>query len=494
MKRFITLLLAAAMVLSLTACGEKGTTTGGLSKNDQEDTVKKDPIGAQYLQDLAVKTAAYPDLPAMPSEAELDEAFSTIDYDKMGAEAYEKAQEKIWEDWDARSTAYYDALKALRSEGTAQPDAFRGFTEQTARALLSGTDNTVVSPANLYLALAMLSETTDGESRAQLLSLLGLDDTAEAQGAGNYIWRNLYGETSTGGTQLASSLWLSDSVPYNEETLETLAQQYLASTFSAPMGDEKTDKAIGEWINENTGDLLQDAAGNIQTKPETVMFLLTTLYFKDQWSSEFWADATKKDTFTAADGEKQTVDFMHRTDDRAAYSRGGNYTVAELRFQGGQAMRFLLPDEGTSLERFLADGSAMGGLFGYDMGVSLPSGKLIWSVPKFDVSADLELTDALKALGVSDVFDFDRADFSPLVDFDRFDKAVAVTQVQHAARVKIDEKGCEAAAFTAVRGDAQSAAPEDLPVIEMDLDRPFAFMITGVDGLPLFVGTVNTLD
>ena len=494
MKRFITLLLAAAMVLSLTACGEKGTTTGGLSKNDQEDTVKKDPIGAQYLQDLAVKTAAYPDLPAMPSEAELDEAFSTIDYDKMGAEAYEKAQEKIWEDWDARSTAYYDALKALRSEGTAQPDAFRGFTEQTARALLSGTDNTVVSPANLYLALAMLSETTDGESRAQLLSLLGLDDTAEAQGAGNYIWRNLYGETSTGGTQLASSLWLSDSVPYNEETLETLAQQYLASTFSAPMGDEKTDKAIGEWINENTGDLLQDAAGNIQTKPETVMFLLTTLYFKDQWSSEFWADATKKDTFTAADGEKQTVDFMHRTDDRAAYSRGGNYTVAELRFQGGQAMRFLLPDEGTSLKSFLADGSAVGGLLGYDMGVSLPSGKLIWSVPKFDVSSDLELTDALRALGVSDVFDFDRADFSPLVDFDRFDKAVAVTQVQHAARVKIDEKGCEAAAFTAVRGDAQSAAPEDLPVIEMDLDRPFAFMITGVDGLPLFVGTVNTLD
>ena len=491
MKRFITLLLTAAMVLSLAACGDNGTT---IRNENEKDNVKKDPIAAQYLQDLAVKTAAYPDLPAMPSEAELDEAFSTIDYDKMGAEAYEKAQEKIWEDWDARSTAYYDALKALRSEGTAQPDAFRSFTEQTARALLSGTDNTVVSPANLYLALAMLSETTDGESRAQLLSLLGLDDTAEAQGAGNYIWRNLYGETSTGGTQLASSLWLSDRVPYNEETLETLAQQYLASTFSAPMGEKKTDSAIAEWINENTGGLLDSAAGGIETKPRTVMLLLTTLYFEDQWRDEFWANATKKDTFTAANGAQQTVDFMHLTQDRASYYRGENYTVAELRFQGGQAMRFLLPDEGTSLERLLAGGSAAGGLLGYDMGVSLPSGKLIWSVPKFDVSADLELTDALKALGVSDVFDFDRADFSPLVDFDRFDKAVAVTQVQHAARVKIDEKGCEAAAFTAVRGDAQSAAPEDLPVIEMDLNRPFAFMITGVDGLPLFVGTVNTLD
>ena len=68
-----------------------------------------------------------------------------------------------------------------------------------------------------------------------------------------------------------------------------------------------------------------------------------------------------------------------------------------------------------------------------------------------------------------------------------------MTQVQHAARVKIDEKGCEAAAFTAITADATSAMPEELPEIEMDLNRPFAFLITGVDGLPLFVGTVNTL-
>ena len=490
MKRFLTLLLAAAMVLSFAACGDNGTT---IRNENEKDNVKKDPIAAQYLQDLAVKTAAYPELPAMPSETELDEAFSTIDYDKMGAEAYEKAQEKIWADWDARSTKYYDALRALRSEGTAQSAAFLGFTKAASGALLSGENNVVVSPANLYLALAMLSETTDGESRGQILSLLGLDDTATAQSAANYIWRNLYGETATGKTQLASSLWLSESVPYNEETLETLARQYLASTFSAPMGEKKTDSAITEWINENTGGLLSDAAGSIETKPETVMLLLTTLYFKDQWRDEFWENATKKDAFTAANGAQQTVDFMHLTQDRASYYRGENYTAAELHFQGGETMRFLLPDEGTSLESLLADGSAAGGLLGYDKRENLPSGKLVWSVPKFDVSSDLELTDALHALGVSDVFDFERADFSPLVDFDRFDKAVAVTKVQHAARVKIDEKGCEAAAFTAVRADAQSAAPEDLPVVEMNLNRPFAFMITGVDGLPLFLGAVNTM-
>ena len=304
MKRFLTLLLAAAMVLSFAACGDNGTT---IRNENEEDNVKKDPVAAQYLQDLAVKTADYPVLPAMPNESELDEAFSTIDYDKMGADAYEKAQEKIWEDWDARSNAYYDALKALRSKGTSYPAAFLHFTQEMG-TLLSAEENTVLSPANLYLAFAMLSETTDGDSRAQLLSLLGLENTDASRAAGNYVWRNLYGETSTGKTLLGSSVWLNENVPYNEETLRLLAEQYLASTFSAPMGDEKTDKAIGEWINENTGNLLQDAAGEIRTKPETVMLLLTTLYFKDQWRDEFWKDATKKDTFTAADGEKQTVE------------------------------------------------------------------------------------------------------------------------------------------------------------------------------------------
>ena len=109
------------------------------------------------------------------------------------------------------------------------------------------------------------------------------------------------------------------------------------------------------------------------------------------------------------------------------------------------------------------------------------------------IKRSADLSDALKALGVTDVFDFDKSDFSPLIDEEKFDESVAVMRVQHAARVKIDEKGCEAAAFTAVRADAQSAAPEDLPVVEMDLNRPFAFMITGVDGLPLFLGTVNSL-
>ena len=245
------------------------------------------------------------------------------------------------------------------------------------------------------------------------------------------------------------------------------------------------------WLNTNTGGLLADAAKNIETKPQTVMLLLSALYFKDRWSDEFYDGATSEDTFTAADGTAQRADFMHKTEDRASYVRGEGYTVAQLSFRGGERMIFLLPDEGTALTPLLRGEAALADLFTdvYDSDEA-QTAKLVWSVPKFDVNSDLELTDTLKMLGVTDAFDDTRADFSPLADFD---EPAAVTQVQHAARVKIDEEGCEAAAFTAI-GVAESAMPEDLPVVEMDLDRPFAFAITGADGLPLFVGAVNTME
>ena len=74
---------------------------------------------------------------------------------------------------------------------------------------------------------------------------------------------------------------------------------------------------------------------------------------------------------------------------------------------------------------------------------------------------------------------------SPLTDLD----GIFVSSVKHAARVKIDEKGCEAAAFTIITGEGASMPPE-YPKYEFNADRPFAFVITGLDGLPLFMGSV----
>ena len=490
MKRLFALLLCLSFALS--GCAQVTVSPGA---NGQNTPPVDDGEGAKLLSQYVLADAALPVLPAEPSEAELYAAYEKLDYDKMGEEAYEKAQQELWDDFDARSQAYYDAVKALRGEGVdeAMTPALLAYSEKTVSKLLGSEEsaNVIYSPANLYLALAMLSETVDGDSRAQLLELLGAENVEAVRTAANAIWRALYTESATGRTLLANSLWLSEGQEYKSETVERLAADYYASTYSVPMGADDTNRAVAAWLNEKTGGLLSDAAENIKTNPQTVTLLLSTLYFKENWSDDFAVSRTSEDVFTAANGEEQTVDFMHKTDSAANFVRGEGYTVAQLGFQNRAKMIFLLPDEGTALAPLLRDETALADLFTtvYE-NERAESAKILWSVPKLDVSSDLELSDALASLGVSDVFDDRLADFSPLADFT---DPVSVTQVQHAARVKLDEQGCEAAAFTAIVADASAAIPEELPVIEMNLNRPFAFAITGVDGLPLFVGAVNTM-
>lgn len=451
---------------------------------------------------LALALAALPELPAEPDEQAFNDAMAQLDWEKLGAEGYQAASEKLYQDYIAQKNAYADAMNALRGEGVdaALIPALARYTLRTARQLADGETqrNVVYSPANLCLALCMLAETTDGNTRAQLLDLLGLASVEQARAAANALWRSLYRAGAEDKTLLANSVWLNERMGYHADTVDTLATDYYASVFRAPMGDKATDAAVHAWINENTSHLLENAANALETDADTLMLLISALYFKGTWSKAFDDYSTREDVFTTADGTEQRIDFMHSAGN-GTYYRGEGFTAAALPFRSGTTMWFLLPDEGMSVQSLLPDADNV------SLCIDAPAGtvqntafgplmaregyaEIHWSVPKFDVSSDLDLIPALRSLGVTDVFDADAADFSPLTGLD-----AVVSAVEHAARVKVDETGCEAAAFTAVTVMPTSALVEPLPVVEMDLDRPFGFLITGAQGLPLFAGLVNTV-
>ena len=52
-----------------------------------------------------------------------------------------------------------------------------------------------------------------------------------------------------------------------------------------------------------------------------------------------------------------------------------------------------------------------------------------------------------------------------------------------------DEEGVTAAAYTVLPMAGAARPPED--EIDFVVDRPFIFVITGEDGLPLFAGVIN---
>ena len=67
---------------------------------------------------------------------------------------------------------------------------------------------------------------------------------------------------------------------------------------------------------------------------------------------------------------------------------------------------------------------------------------------------------------------------------------VAYVYPARAARIAIDEDGCIGAAFTVIES-APTGTPPNPNEIDFVLDRPFLFVVSSRDHLPLFAGVVN---
>ena len=312
------------------------------------------------------------------------------------------------------------------------------------------------------------------------MELLGAADSEMLRQQNKDLWIGVYTDDGRSVCRLANGAFLRENADAKQEAVDALADWYYASSYRVPMGTAAADEAIAGWLNQNTGGLLSQETREIQTEVDNLLRLYNTIYYKSSWHDAFESSRTREDVFTAANGAKQKTEFMHRTES-GSYRKGEGYTAAPRSLNDGR-MVFVLPDEGVTPESLLQRQGFLTELTG-----DYNAAELVWSVPKFDVKSSTGLNGVLQVLGVTDAFDGIKADFTPLTD-----NGAVVDSVMQAARVKIDEDGVEAAAYTELVC-ADSAMMEVPPTVEMELDRPFLFVIFDYSNVPLFVGTVNTV-
>lgn len=458
LKKFAAAGLAAVLALSMAGCAPAVESCPAAEKETTPET-------------SALAAPVYPEMAQYPDESAYWKKDGSFDDD-----GFSKVYDAWWADKRARNNLQLP-----------DPDGMQRFLRASTGTMLAqgGGQNLVYSPLNVYMALSMLCECTDGNSRAQILTLLGQSDLASVRAQAKALWNANYCADGAVTSILASSLWLNEGTAYVQKTLDTLAQNYYASAFSGKMGSDAYNQALQNWINEQTGGLLKEQASGLSFDPETVLALATTIYYRAKWSNEFSKSRTSEDVFHAESGDV-TCDFMHSSG-TGTYYWGERFGAVNRSLRESGCMKLLLPDEGVSPEELLKDAEAMNFLLG---GEEWENSKFLivnLALPKFDVSSDLDLNASLQALGVTDVFSPADADFSPAIqDAD----GVYLSRADHAARVRVDEEGVTAAAYT-VMMEAGAAMPPD-EEIDFTLDRPFVFAITARSGLPLFVGIVNT--
>lgn len=458
--------LAACLCLILT-----GILAGRGPLFPEKITEEEDITEKTYVNG-AIAQANYPEMAAYPNEMDfIDEATGNMD-----SEAYA-----------AQYDAWRASLQVQREQPEGYQDGVQAFFETTTRQFLSGGDgkNRVYSPVNVYMALGMLAEVTDGDSRQQILDLLGTDNMESLRKDISALWNANYCDDGRLTSILGNSIWLNQGIPFNQSTLDSLAKNHYASSYQGIMGSEEMNQMLRDWLNAQTGGLLKEQVSDMELDSNTILALASTIYFRAKWIDEFSKEQTSEDVFHGTDGDI-TCDFMHQSGGRNYY-RGEGFSAVAQGLEGSGCMWLILPEEGISINELLAEDEVtelvLTGEWDWKDSTYL---KVNLSMPKFDVVSSMDLIEGLEKLGISDVFDSEKADFSPMTE-----KAenISVSKITHAARVKVDEEGCEAAAFTVIATEGAAGEPEE--EIDFVLNRPFLFVITSADGVPLFTGVVN---
>lgn len=382
--------------------------------------------------------------------------------------------------------AWQESVAAQRQKKTYLAELTPFFSESIEQ-FLSGSDgkNIACSPLNIYMALAMLSELSDGSSRQQILDVLHTDSIEALRTQANSVWNGHYRSDGATTSVLANALWLNEGITFDPNTMKTLAQTYYASSYQGKMGSPEMDQLLCDWLNEQTGGLLTEQVNDLHLDPRTVLALTSTIHFQAKWMHDFREEDTAPAVFHAPSGDI-TCDFMNSHFDEAYYWGEGFSAVKRTLGNDGGAMWFLLPDEGISVQELLKMPQTIPFLLSDSEWENFKYLKVNFSLPKFDITSELDLAEGLQTMGITDVFDVSKSDFSPMTtDTD----SIALSQAKHDVRVAVDEEGVTAAAYTMMVMVGGGAPAEES--VDFVLDRPFLFAITSDSGLPLFVGAVN---
>lgn len=444
---------AAAVIAAVIFLPKLGADVVPSSKPDSSEIVSP-PQHDDKAYPLA--TPAYPDMPEYPLEGD--------------SEGYD---------------AWSDAIEALRERPVGYDYGFDSFFEESTRVFLANAnnENIVYSPLSLYMALGMSAEICDGNSRQQILDALSQDNIEALRENARAVWRANYMDDKMAKCVLATSLWTNNNCTYNQSTVDTLAENYYSSVYSGDPGDESYTKLMQDWLNEQTDGMLSDYVSDIKMDPQMILSIASTVNYSGKWSDKFSDKYTAEGVFYSPLGDVK-CEFLNAKRN-TAYYWGDKFSAIALSLENNGQMRIILPDEGISPQELLSDEQAleyMTEYYGYE---NYKFVSVNMSVPKFDVSSKIDLKDGLSQLGITDIFDSQKADFSPLSESLR---NAALSAAEHDARVMIDEEGCKASALTALMSDG-SAMPED--EVDFVVDRPFVFEIVSETGLPLFVGIVN---
>lgn len=345
-----------------------------------------------------------------------------------------------------------------------------------------GSDNVLISPASVITALGMTSYGAKGDTLSQMEDLFGV-----SRGYLNYH-NSVLLQKDAQELKLANSIWFTNDgrITVKDEFLHFNKENYGADIYETAF-NEATLLSINDWVEKRTNGMIKNVLDEIPA--DAVMYLINALTFEAEWaekyeSTQIWKDAT----FTTSLGNEQKVDMMKSVE--SWYLSDENAT-GFLKYYEGEKYAFvaLLPHEGITVEDYVR------GLSGYELQNLLAKKqkqRVETILPQFSYEYDVEMSQMLQEMGMTDAFDDAKADFKNMATSSTGN--IYMSRVIHKTFIEVSPVGTKAGAATVVEMDCESA-PEMDKIITVYLDRPFLYMIIDCENKqPIFMGAVNSIE
>ena len=344
--------------------------------------------------------------------------------------------------------------------------------------------NLAVSPASMAIPLTIVWGGAKGETATQIANLLKLS------GAPDVVlsrWGNLAKSLVDGKRPL--TLKMANRVyaekTYDIDTTYFTIARHAFDVWIEPVdfitSDQRVRVQINTWVADQTEQRIKDLLAPHHVTPATKLVVVNAIYFLADWAVPFDKARTQPRTFWVNGTTQSQVPTMARLDG-FRYASGSGAALIELPYKGdSMAMYVLVPDARDGLaavEKALEPTLKA-------LQPKLAMREIALTLPRFtiDPPQPLELDAALKAMGMTSAFNAHTADFTGLAREGMF-----ISSVVHKAFVKVDEKGTEAAAATAIVMGPGGAPPKP---VELKADHPFLFVIVDkATGLIMFLGRV----
>ena len=359
-------------------------------------------------------------------------------------------------------------------------------------------DNFAVSPISVYMALALATECSAGDTRQEILDALGVT-YQQLKTHFPTLYRSLEVEykienKTTSLLDLTNSIWVNKGTAVKQPCIDALSNDYYAYSYSADFArnNAQANKDVRHFVKEQTRGLIDK---DFELSEETLFAIINTLYLKTIWNINGKDLPFAKDNydFTSKDGSIKNIQLLQGDYINGRAVEFDTFTTFYTRTYNGYKIKFILPKDNYTVDQvFSAENIAkVNSITDYGYYNETATECYITRVlfPEYKCGYDDDIIKILQnRFGIDSLFS-QSCDFSTLSD-----ESLYYANIWHVTDLTVNRKGIEGAAVTAI-GMSGASGPSEIVTVQKDfiVNKAFGFIITDWQDTTLFSGVVNNV-